>query len=275
MATTEGKDEVRLPVYDGTGDYHSWKQKVQVKALDWDDEGKTPDQQVRKALLLLSGAAFSTATHGGDITKRPRTLQELFQRLEERVPEHLSKSQALGELMKLRQYNDSLQTYTAKFEHLAAVAGIEQQAVSNVFYAGLSSQIKKELGPVVDPEGVDYRTLWAAARRAEEAVMREKGRKEREASRKGGKGRTRGRRVHTTRETGDGKPGGGETRTCFGCGKPGHLKRDCKSSGNGNDAQADGKRKGRGGAARGKMAREADLAADDIDLNIDDSDGEH
>lgn len=278
MATNTEEGRERGPRYDGSGDYMEWKRKIILLQFDWQEDGISETKQIRRVLGLLSGAPFLTATDGGDITSCiyisggqqiiRRDIAGIFAKLEERREEAISVDEAAVELFKLGQGKKGLEEYTTEFDRLTALAGTPSSQKPLLFFAGLSWGIKNQLGAGFLPEKYTFPELWRAASEAARRAAREERRQQGTRKQGGGGGRAKGRGAQTTN-------GGGESdsRKCYYCDKPGHLKRDCNTFKRDQEkgiTQAAGKQKGRDGAARGRQARET--KADDVDINIDDSD---
>ena len=284
MTTPEDDKGQRGPKFDGTGDYMEWKRKITLLQYDWIEDGLSQTKQIRRVLGLLSGPPFMTATDGGDLSSCieitssggqivKRGITQIFALLEERLAEAVTKDQAATKLFILQQGKRSLEEYAAEFDKYSAIAGTPASQKPLLFHAGLNWGIKKQLGAGFLPEKLTYAELWRSASLAAAEAGREERRKERDNTRGRGRGggRTKGRGAQA--KTGDGDSEGRETRKCFYCDKPGHLKADCntrKRDEKDGTAGSAGKQKRGGGAARGRKAREA--SQEDVDVNLDDSD---
>lgn len=257
LAPEEEASRGRIPKYGGDPTkYRAWKQKAQlylVKAMK-----KGEDDALRLITLLesLEGSAFTTVTQGDvescvnfENGQAKIPVSQVFARLEERYDGVVSRDEAMARLQLERQNQRTLDEYTASFEELWALSGqSDSKTKCRMFYQGLNYSTRNPLDSVgFLPENVKYDDLWQVVSKASKAT------KKKDGGRDGGRGGPRrgrgGRGGGSARGRGAQTDEGVETRTCYYCDKPGHLKKDCRRMAADNrSTQGNGRGRGRGGA---------------------------
>jgi hypothetical protein len=200
------------PTYDGTGDYHEWKNAAIMIGL----EKTTNLARAKSVVRLLRGtAAMDVANSITDLTAETAeypfsNMTQVFQALEDAghgSSVDMSRASAYRELTRLRQGSRSLSEFLPEFAKLSSLARREDWEKVAALKASLSPRLA--IHAVGFPE-TSYGNFVARLREADAVAPREQ--RHTTPSQKG-----KGRGAKSTEDR----------RTCYNCNEVGHIANAC------------------------------------------------
>jgi len=213
-------------LFDGTGDYSAWKQKMRVSILADNLTGTAAAKYVFKRVTGDASAIMLAEVGDNPITFPFATAGSVFTALEMvyGATDQQSQFAAAASLKVLTQRDRSVEEYAAEFTKLSVKAGVRGTQAAAAFMAGLRADVQATVGAGAFTSFSDAVTT---ARRAEPIAQRM--RRAQQGGSRGGGARGRGRggttqgRAAQTQDL--------STIECYGCGKKGHMKKDCRTNG--------------------------------------------
>lgn len=218
-------------------DYSLWKRRRRVEAIMEVAGGKTEASQVMATYRLLREGAANTAAAAmtDTATTLPwTTMAGLFTTLDAAYGASTEKTQADAvEAMKVLRQKGDMEEYIQEFIRLKGLAGFTDAQAVPLMRTGLRKPVR---GLLAAQEFTTVSALAGAARRAEKDAPTEQPRgggagRGGGPRRGGGRGR-RGKAATTEKRRED--MSAAEKREadrdieCFGCGKKGHRRADCR-----------------------------------------------
>lgn len=201
-------------MFDGTGDYASWRRAAQVTAY-------TEDSSIQAAKVVfkrLRGAAVDVALADIDVDTLSSfpfgNVTEILIALDNAYSggAAYNKQEAARQLARLRQGSKSFEEYVIQFQTLAARTGMDNKTKLAMLQAGVSSKLV-QAAALLD-EDTQIGAAIARLKKVDLMTPNNPFTPKRD-------GKTRGRVASTTKE-------GGFKGDCYNCGKPGHPARECR-----------------------------------------------
>jgi hypothetical protein len=199
-------------VFDGTGDYESWKRN-QLRRLLTSSQVLSDEEQAKAVFRHLAGEAADVAWAGEDLQDFPFLDKSvIFRKLDEIYlgAAKQNKGEAMRALIRLRQ-KGNLEEHAQEFLALALRAEIGKTELAGAFQGTLSQRLAVA---TLNANTTDFGAFMQAAKKADAVVPRFSPTKTPWKN-----GTTKGRMTHSTGE-----------KLCHGCQKPGHFQYDCPTN---------------------------------------------
>lgn len=217
-------------------DYPLWRRRQKVECRIGIAAGNTDAQEVARVFRLLRGGAANTAAAAMDedaVALPWATPVALFQVLDAAYGATTAKTQSDAvEAMKVLRQTGDIDEYVQEFLRLKGLSGFSDAQAVPMMRTGLRKPVR---GLLASAEYTTIADLVGAARRADKDAPTTEVRK----PDRGGPGRTRGRgrgrrgkAAQTEKRREDmsaaEKREADKDIECFGCGKRGHRRADCR-----------------------------------------------
>jgi hypothetical protein len=217
MTSTAPEDRAGGAIFDGTGDYQSWRRAQQVEAFMHDSSvaaAKVVFRRVRGTAIETMLAAVSTSNLAAFPFSSVDGILEALDLVYGGTGAY-NKVEALRQLMRLRQGNQSFEDYIAKFQALAAKSQLDRPSLIGALQAGVNTKLAPAAAMIDESQeiGAAINRLKKVDQMTPNAVFKPRNDKP-----------TRGRAANTGGRNGSRDMSKVE---CYNCGEKGHLSRNC------------------------------------------------